>query len=197
MLKLLPFVLLVGLFLLHGLLPSELLADYYKYTDSKGVVTITNKLESVPARYRSKMKVVREAPVKQAPVAAPAPEPVSQTTAAEPVAGVPAASEAEPAGKFAELCSRYVWFRPLAYIVGIVAIWLVICKVTTLLPSPLLSKVIYISFFMGVMVFMYKAYVEHVVASTKKIKDSAVTMMKKSTQREEMVPPGDAPPAPK
>lgn len=195
MLKSMPFIMLVSLFALNGLLPSDLLADYYKYTDSKGVVSITNKLESVPAKYRSTMKVVREEP-KKAPAAAPAPEPVSQTTASEPEPTAQTASETEPEGRFAQLSSRFVWFKPLVYLAAIVALFVLVIKLTSVIPSPLLSKLILISFFAGVLVFVYKSYVEHVVASSKKVKDSAVSVIKKSSNREE-VAPEDLPPAQK
>lgn len=196
MLKSLPFIMLVGVFALNALFPSVSLADYYKYTDSKGVVNITNKLQSVPAKYRSTMKVVRESPKKEA-AAAPAQEPASQVSTAEPDPAAQAASAPAPAGKFAELSSRFVWFKPLVYIAAIVALFIAVAKLTTVVPSPVLSKLIYISFFMGVMVFVYKAYVEHVAASTQRIKDNAVSIIKKSSAREEIVLPGDEPPAQK
>ena len=173
---------LIGLLWLGWLFTSETFADYYKYTDSKGVVTITNKLDSVPQKYRAKMTVVREAPKKEAAV--PAPEPSAQGAALEPQHEDVAASQ-ESAGMFALLSSRFPWFKPLAYVVGIAALFLAVTKVAALLPSPMLSRAIYISFFLGVMVFLYKSYVENVARSTAKIKDSAVAIIKNSSAREE------------
>ena len=181
----LSIVMLCLSLLLHSALVGEALADYYKYTDGRGVVNITNKLESVPAKYRSNMKVVREAPK---------PEPAAnQAQQAQPEAAPAAAADQEsvqpaaqaPAGKFAELSARFPWFRPLVYLAVIVLLTAVVFKVSSLLPSPLLSKAICIAFFLGVFVFLYKAYVTHVVESTVKIKDTATNMMKKSMVREQ------------
>lgn len=166
----------------------EALADYYKYTDSQGMISITNKLDSVPAKYRSTMKVVREEPKKDAGAGKGAQQPeryepiVVEATAPEQAdAAVPAQA---PVGKFAELSARFVWFKPLAYLTGFLALFVAIVKVTSLVPSPLLSKMIYLGFFLGVFVFVYQAYVAHVVESSLKIKENAASMMKKSTVRE-------------
>lgn len=42
------------------LLAESTFADIYKYTDDTGSVCMTNRLESVPKRYRSKMTVLKE-----------------------------------------------------------------------------------------------------------------------------------------
>ncbi|ACH40297.1 protein of unknown function, DUF4124-containing [Citrifermentans bemidjiense Bem] len=164
-------------------LPAHSSADYYKYTDNRGTVNITNKLESVPARYRSTMKVVREEKKK-----APAAE--QQSTGAEQQA-VPALEqqavpepERKPDTAFSRLCGRFVWLKPLLYVMGGLALFVGVIQVASMLASPMLSKLIYISFFFGVFVFLYKAYAEYMVASTAKIKENAVTIMKKSTNRE-------------
>lgn len=153
-------------------------ANLYTYTDSSGVVNMTNDLKSVPKKYRASMKVEREAPKpKQVEQPVQSYEPAaSETTAAPPAQA--------PAGKFAELSARFSWFKPLVYLFGIFAALLLVIKVTSQLSSPHLSKVIYLSFFLGVSVFLYKSYVTHVVESSLKIKEQTVEMMKKSSQRE-------------
>lgn len=184
---LLPILLLCLFVSADFAMVPEALADYYKYTDSQGMISITNKLDSVPAKYRSTMKVVREEPKKAAGAGKEAQQPeryepeVVEATASEQAAALPAQA---PAGKFAELSARFVWFKPLAYLAGFIALFVAIVKVTSLLPSPLLSKMIYLGFFLGVFVFVYQAYVAHVVESSLKIKENAAAMMKKSTVRE-------------
>jgi len=184
---LLPILLLCLFVSADFAMVPEALADYYKYTDSQGMISITNKLDSVPARYRSTMKVVREEPKKAAGAGKEAQQPeryepeVVEATASEQAAALPVQA---PAGKFAELSARFVWFKPLAYLAGFIALFVAIVKVTSLLPSPLLSKMIYLGFFLGVFVFVYQAYVAHVVESSLKIKENAAAMMKKSTVRE-------------
>lgn len=184
--KLTPSIVLFCLLCLSHLSASPgALADYYKYTDSNGVVSITNKLESVPAKYRSTMKVVRETPPKDAGavrLAEPQPEPAG---AAAPEQESAQAPDQEPEGKFAQLSARFPWFKPLVYLAVIVVLFVVVLKVTSLLPSPLLAKAICVAFFLGVSVFLYKAYVAHLVEGTAKIKDNATNMMKKSMVREQ------------
>lgn len=180
--------------LIQFALVPRALADYYKYTDRQGVVSITNKLESVPAKYRSTMKVVRETP-KAAPGAASQAQQAQPPEAAPEAVSDPAGAQEQaqaPAGKFAELSARFPWFKPLVYLAVILALFVAVLKVSTLLPSPLLSKAICIAFFLGVSVFLYKSYVAHVVESTARIKENASNMMKKSMVREQPVEGGAA-----
>jgi len=171
-------------------------ADYYRYTDASGAVNITNKLDSVPQKYRSKVKVISDAALsKQDPGAGKVqpPEPAQEETL-QPNAAVAPEPATAPQGKIAELSERFVWFQPLLYLAGILAAFLVVIKVASLVPSAQLSKLIYLSFFIGVFVFLYKAYVEHVVADSLAVKEKAVSMVKKSSVRE--IPlPDEAPPA--
>jgi hypothetical protein len=175
----------------------EALADYYKYTDSRGVISITNKLASVPAKYRSTMKVVREAPPTKKDAGAgnqlSQPEAVQEEPAASMQESVEAPAAA-PAGKFAELSARFAWFKPLVYLGVIVLLFVAITKLTTVIPSPLLAKLIYLGFFMGVFVFIYKAYVEHVADTSRNIKEKAVSIIKNSTVKPELLPDGEAAP---
>ncbi|QWV94361.1 hypothetical protein KP004_04015 [Geomonas oryzisoli] len=185
------------LFLLLGALtvcalPSRLLADYYNYTDNRGVVHMTNKLQAVPAKYRATMRVTREEPKKQ--TAAQAPEATEQAPASQ---SLQQEAPAPQPGGFAQLTSRHAWLKPLLIVAVIVGLFVAVCKLTTLIPSPMLSRVIYISFFVGVMVFLYKTYVDYMVESSMKIKDRAITMMKKSSNREFPDPAAGAPGEPR
>ena len=190
--------LLIVLLCLFAFAPvSGALADYYKYTDSRGVVSITNTLDSVPAKYRSTVKVITDDSLAKKDAGARKQLPQSESASAEPAA---AAQQAEtnsqasapaPEGKFQELSARFPWFKPLVYLVAFVALLVAVIKLTSLVPSPILSKLIYVAFFMGVFVFIYKSYVEHVAESSRNIKEQAATIMKKSTVREEL-PQGEA-----
>lgn len=167
-------------------------ADYYKYTDRGGAVNLTNKLAAVPAKYRSTMKVIKEdTPAKKAPAAQPESAGEESVT---PVGAAVAAPAPVPQGRFAKLSARFVWFKPLLYLGLILAIFVAVTKLTAWLPSPLLSKVIYLAFFLGVFVILYKAYVEYTVESALAVKEKAVTMFKKSMVREAL-PDGETLPA--
>lgn len=176
---------LLFLALIAGALPSRLLADYYNYTDNRGVVHMTNKQQAVPAKYRATMKVTREEPKKQPAAQAPESQAVQQEAPAP-----------QPGG-FAQLAARHAWLKPLLVVAAIVALFVAVCKVASVLSSPMLSRVIYISFFVGVMVFLYKTYVDYMVESSMKIKERAVTMMKKSSNRELPDPAAGAPGEPR
>jgi len=166
-------------------------ADYYKYTDASGAVNITNKLESVPQKYRSRVKVITDEKLNQKDLGArkAVPESVQEDAA-------PAKEEAAPAprGKFAELGERFAWFKPLVYLAGVFAALLVVIKIAALVPSAMLARLIYLSFFIGVSAFLYKVYIDHMVAESIAVKNKAVNMMKKSMVRE-MPLPGEAPAA--
>jgi hypothetical protein len=180
-------LLLPMLFCLTLVSAPAAMADYYKYTDAAGGVNITNKLDAVPQKYRSRVKVItddtltkKDTGARKALPAAGQEESGTPTEAAAPaVAAAPA-----PGGKFAQFSARHVWFTPLLYLAGIFALLLAVIKLASVVPSPQLSKMIYLSFFIGVSVFLYKAYVEHVVADSLAVKEKAVTMMKKSMVRE-------------
>jgi hypothetical protein len=186
--------LLLSFCLIAGCAPVAL-ADYYKYTDANGTVNISNTLESVPQKYRARMKLIREETLTKQDQGArkqAAPEAGREESGAPQ--GVPAAAPAPapaPQGTFAAL-SAHAWFKPLLYVAGFFAGLMAVIKLTSVIPSALLSKLIYLSFFIGVFVLMYKAYIEHVVADSLAVKDKAVTMMKKASERE--IPlPGEGP----
>jgi len=40
------------------IIPSAVLAEFYKYKDSSGALVITNRFEDVPKKYRKRVKVV-------------------------------------------------------------------------------------------------------------------------------------------
>ena len=170
------------------------LADYYKYTDSGRTVNISNSLETVPQKYRSRVKVIRDETLTKQDLGArklPPPAAAAQEESNPPGATAAAAAPA-PQGKFAQLSGRYSWFKPLLYLAGVLAGFLVVVKVAALVPSAALSKLIYLSFFLGVFVFLYQAYVTHVVEDSLAVKEKAIIMMKKSSLRE--IPlPGEAP----
>ncbi|WP_129126691.1 DUF4124 domain-containing protein [Geomonas oryzae] len=179
---LLPLLLFVVI-CLSCALPSRLLADYYRYTDSRGIVHMTNRLDSVPQKFRASMRVIREEPKKEAAgQAAPALDSASESVSA------PQEASEQKQGLFAQLASRHVWVKPLAVVAAITLLFLAVLKLASWLSSPMLSRVIYISFFAGVMVFLYKSYVTYLVDGSMKLKDRAVIMMKKASNRE--VPEG-------
>lgn len=66
-------------------------------------------------------------------------------------------------------------------------------KLSSLLSSALLAKVIYLAFFPGVFAFAYKSYAEHVTSSYFSIKKKVLAMFEKANRRE-MPEPGETSP---
>lgn len=160
-------------------------ADYYKYKDASGTVCITNKLQSVPPRYRATMQVIRDDTAGKEPAAHNQPEP--SQPAVEPTSQKPA-QESPAEGRFGQLSARYPWFKPLAIIGGILAGFVVVTKLAGLLPSPHLARLIYLAFFLGVFVFAYKSYADHVAEGYFSIKQKVVAMFTKANEREGLQP---------
>ncbi|HEY6871086.1 MAG TPA: hypothetical protein VI298_00030 [Geobacteraceae bacterium] len=173
-------------------------ADYYKYTDKGGAVCITNNLDAVPRKYRATMKVIREETLDKkgrgadreggAAGAAP-PETASQAQEQNNVA--PAG---EPTSAYGRLAARFPWFKPLLFVGAALAVFILVTKLSSVLPSPLLSRVIYLAFFLGLFVIVYKSYADHVTESYFTIKTKVLAMFEKANRRE-MPEPGELPPA--
>ncbi|MCM0081845.1 DUF4124 domain-containing protein [Geomonas sp. Red32] len=177
-----------GLFLLAGCLllvfAATSFADLYKYTDARGVVVITDKLESVPARFRSSVKVIRDA--KPAPAAEPA---AAVDQGAQPAAA-PAAETANE-GKFAELCSRFPWLKPILWIAAIAAAFVCLTQIVSLLPSPLLGRALYIAFTLGVLLLLYKFVAGSMAENSKALVNDATSLVKKVNERQQERAPAD------
>jgi hypothetical protein len=157
-------------------------ADYYTYRDGRGVVNMTNNLESVPKKFRATMKVVKEdspPPVTRTAPATTAPE--AREQAVEPAA-------AQPAGPFARLAEGRPWLKPLMVVGGLLALFLLVVWVTSHLSSPQLARVIYLAFFLGVFTFAYAAYARHLADGYASLKQKMVAMFIKSSEREGMSP---------
>ena len=168
-------------------------ADYYTYTDRNGVACMTNDRNAVPARFRRTMKVVREekpapkesgAPAQQlkpvpatpTPTAAPPSQPDQQQTAATEE------TRREPSLRF--WYSRFPWLKPLLLVLGASAALLLLTRLVALLPSPQMARVIYLAFFLGVFVFAYKLYADHLVTGYFSAKNRILRMFTDTLARQ-------------
>lgn len=163
-------------------------ADYYKYKDNKGVICITNKRNAIPPEYRSTMKVIREdTTVRQ--------DGGSQTQT--PQEGVPLVREPAAAGQarqaattsqsdspIAQLMARFPLIKLLIIIAGIVAASVIIMKLTSLIPSSQLARLINIVFFLGLFVFAYKLYADSLVGNYFTIKTKILGIFSRDSVRE-------------
>jgi hypothetical protein len=190
--KVLPSILclfIAALFLLGGNRIAR--ADYYRYTDSTGAVCMTNTLDSVPRKYRASMKVIREEALDRKdqanrgllPHAAPALSPAPQEAVTTPQENGSAAP-GEKASVLSRLTGGAPWKKALLIVGVIVVLFVIVKKLTDLLPSAQLARVICIAFFLGTFVFLYKAYAEHLTNSFTTIKSRMIAMFEKSNRRE-------------
>ena len=162
-------------------------ADYYKYTNKRGAVCITNNLDSVPLKYRSTMKIIREETLAEKDKAmrlVTPPEP----PAAPAIGGFPQAkaevAPSEPQSTLGRMSARFPWFKPVLVACGIMLLFLIVRKLADVLPSPILAKVIYLAFFLGAFVFVYKSYADHLSNNYLAIKTKIFALFEKANKRE-------------
>ena len=176
---------LFAFLLLSGNHPAH--ADYYKYTDRNGAVCISNRLDAVPPQYRSTMKVISEGALekrdKSTRLGTPhrdAPMPETTSSAEAPKDAAPAS----PPTAAGPLFSRFPWLSPLLFVGAAILLFGIVRKLSEFLPSPLLARVIYLAFFLGVFVFAYKCYADHVAESYATIKTRILALFEKANRRE-------------
>jgi len=181
-----------------GGLSGAACADYYKYTDGRGVVCITNSLGTVPPKYRATMKVIREETLakKDKGAVKEASREASVLPEGAPQAAAPNnALSGEPTSFMGRMFARFPWSRPLCVVFAILMAFFLVRKLSSQVSSALLGRVIYLAFFLGIFVFAYKAYADHVTNSYFSIKNKILVMFEKSNRRE-MRDPADSPSPP-
>jgi hypothetical protein len=162
-------------------------ADYYKYTDGTGSVCITNKIESVPPKYRATMKVIREETL-AAKDKVKRPEPLRDAKPV-PAASAPAPAKAaapaeEPTSTYGQLAARYTWFKPALIVGAVILLYLIVRKIAVALPSALFARLLCIVFFLGVFVFLYVSYARYLSSSYYTFKTKMLALFEKSNRRE-------------
>jgi hypothetical protein len=144
-------------------------ADYYRYTDNKGIICITNNLKAIPSKYRSTMKVIGEDKPGRLERGGQTQTPQEGPSAVrEPAAAGhdrQAATTSLSDSRFVQFMERFPLIKLLIIIAGIVASSIIIIKLTSLIPSPQLARLINITFFLGLFVFAYKIYAESLVGN--------------------------------
>jgi Domain of unknown function (DUF4124) len=163
-------------------------ANYYKYTDKTGAVCFTNNPDSVPKKYRATMKVIRKETLERKDRASRIGTPGRET--ATPAPGVAevqkqtAPAPAAPTSTFGQLSARFPWLKAVFITGAILCAFLVVRKLSDLLPSALLGRLILIAFFLGVFVFVYKSYAEHLSKSYSDVKTKILAMFENANKRE-------------
>lgn len=177
------------LFLAWFLFPgggSSAHANYYKYNDKTGAVCFTNNPDSVPQKYRATMKVIREETLERKDRASRIKTPGRDTPTQAP--GV-AEEQNQPApatstSTFGQMFVRFPLLKPVAIVCAILCAFLVVRKLTDYLPSALLGRLICIAFFLGVFVFVYKSYADHLLKSYANVKTKILALFENANRRE-------------
>ena len=180
---LIPLLILASL-LLAVTRPAR--ADFYKYTDTSGTVHLSNTLNAVPPQYRANMQVVRDENRPQKDKAPPPRTyaPPRETPAAGP-AEAPQEAPAEAQPTIPDRLSAHLSLRsPLVFLGAAIVLFFVVRKLTALLPSIMLARIIYLAFFLGVGVFAFKSYVDEIGSSYFTVKSRVLSLYEKANRRE-------------
>jgi hypothetical protein len=163
-------------------------ADYYMYTNSKGILCISNQRNNVPPKYRATMKIIREETLAKKDPGAPKQaqsEPSSLLRdESSPADTVQQAVAPQATSRIGQLTARFPWLKLLAIIAGIAASFIIVRKIAAAVPSPQLARLILLVFFLSVMVFFYKSYTDYLVNSYFSIKTKFLGMLNKANTRE-------------
>jgi hypothetical protein len=163
-------------------------ADYYRYTDNKGIICITNNLDAIPPKYRSTMKVIREDKPGRLERGSQTLTPPSNTSEALEQAAASHDSQAvtpsQSDSRFMQFMARFPLIKLLIIIAGIITVSFIILKLTSLIPSPQLARLINIVFFLGLFVFTYKLYSDYLVGNYFTVKTKILEIFNKDKVRE-------------
>jgi hypothetical protein len=166
---------------------SSACADYYRYKNNKGIICITNNLNSISPEYRSTMKVIPEDKPGQMDRGSQTQTQVGSPAIREPAAAGhdrQAATPSQSDSGFVQFMGRFPLIKLLIIIAGIVAASIIILKLTSLIPSPQLARLINIVFFLGLFVFAYKLYAESLVGNYFTVKTKILGIFTRANVRE-------------
>lgn len=163
-------------------------ADYYRYTDNKGIICITNNLNTIPPKYRSTMKVIRED--KPGRLEGGSQTQTSQGRSSEALEQSAASHDrqgdtpSQSDSQLAKFMARFPLIKLMFIIAGIVSASFIILKLTSVIPSPQLARLINIVFFLGLFVFAYKLYSDYLVGNYFTVKEKILEIFTKAKVRE-------------
>lgn len=170
-------------FLLFLCISSETSADLYKYIDDNGVPVLTNQLESVPPKYRSSMKVVKEeaSPPRKMLL------PEVQKITADPPPAAPSRMQQnviqkEAAGITAEKRKKIV--NSGLVISGLVAGYFILSKLTGSLGIPRMGLIAFLLVTLIGGVYLYRLYLNEMSSVFTSLRKDALGIKKNVETRE-------------
>lgn len=203
-------VLCLSIFLVWS--PVAAFADFYKYLDETGGLNVTNDYNSIPERYRAGITIVKESDLQKkaqarekqvrdervrANKSLPKSEPAAQTQTLPESSSGAAVPMNEKAGSVSENSSSNKstgWFArqaPLLKIAALIALFIGFAAVAGKLVSTLVPRtlgvIIRIALFVGVIVYVFKAYSENVVKAFAVMKSETDAIQNSAVKRIERI----------
>jgi hypothetical protein len=178
------FLIPAGLLLLHD---TDAHADYYKYKDKNGALCITNSRDSVPPKYRATMKVIREETLEKKVRASRIVTPRGDTPTPAPSGATEELKQAAPAASAStsgRIWDRFPWVKPVMVVCAILCTFMVVRKLSSILPSALFARLLYLAFFLGTFVFVFKSYADHLSNSYFTVRTKILALFEKANRRE-------------
>lgn len=173
------------LFLVCSLLfvTSVAYADMYKYVDDTGSVVITNSIESVPKKYRTSMKVIKE----EIPLSQQKLLPEVQKRKTDPTPSTQSVQtqrelQKESQGITADSREKYIntGFVLAAIIVG----YFIMTRLTGSLGFPRMGMIAFLLLVLTGGVYLYNLYIKEMSATFSKLRKDALGMKMNVETRE-------------
>lgn len=162
---------------------SAAYADIYKYTDDSNAVCITNNLDSVPKKFRSSVKVIREdvLPVQQKLL----PE-VQQRTTDPPPAKTQLLSQSEPQKENHPVAAetREKYLNTGLVLAGIVGGYFLLSRLSGSLGFPKIGVIAFLFLVLIGGVYLYNLYLKEMSAAFSDLRKDALGMKKNVETRE-------------
>lgn len=153
----------------------------YKYTDDKGVVCMTNSLESVPKKFRSKMTIIKDDVPKPAKHM---PEAQNLDRDPEPVAEVRSEQSSGKAKQQAfAVKSRYI--HTALVVVGVIAGFFILRWLGNTLGLPGVGKILFLLVILLGGVYLYRLYIAELNTVFGSMKKDATNIRKNVETREQ------------
>lgn len=153
----------------------------YKYTDDSGTVCLTNNLESVPKKFRSKMAIIKEDVPKPAK---PPPEAQKRERYADPGSAVTNEQASSEIKKTAlEDKSRYI--RTALIVVGVIAGFFILRWLGNTLGFPGVGTLLFLLVTLLGGIYLYRMYVSELSNVFGTLKKDAMNIRKNVETREQ------------
>ncbi len=173
------FTIVLALLTCFGVQESS--ADFYKYTDKAGIVSMTNNLEAVPKQYRAKVVVIKEETKKPDVSGAP----LVTGTSAEAVNAAAAAAEPKKVSMARTMTDKYG--MPLLLVFTFLSLFVYMGDICKVLRVRQLATVLRLLMFSMLIVYVYQLGVQRMTATFVTLKEDALAIKNSIEGRENRI----------